>query len=87
LAAAWPKWRRNSCCTTTPCWLGIPAKDLINLTDAEVQEALIQAKELASNKVYRHAPNWLPNWLYPALAILDVLIPAVHAFITRGQSS
>jgi dGTPase len=45
-----------------------PAKDLINLTDAEVQEALIQAKELASNKVYRHRTKLVTELAsYPAL--------------------
>ncbi|WP_287877279.1 deoxyguanosinetriphosphate triphosphohydrolase [Aquitalea sp.] len=63
-----------------------PAKDLINLTDAEVQEALIQAKELASNKVYRHRTKLVTELAsYPCIAaILDVLIPAVHALVTRG---
>jgi dGTPase len=53
-----------------------PAKDLINLTDAEVQEALIQAKELASNKVYRHRTKLVTELAsYPCVAtILDVLI-------------
>jgi len=63
-----------------------PAKDLINLTNAEVQEALIQAKELASSKIYRHRTKLVTELAsYPCMAsMLDVLVPAAHAFITRG---
>ena len=63
-----------------------PAKDLITLTEPAVQEALIQAKELASNKVYRHRTKLVTELAsYPCMStILDVLVPAVHACISKG---
>nr|WP_199066822.1 deoxyguanosinetriphosphate triphosphohydrolase [Chromobacterium sp. ASV5] len=65
-----------------------PAKDLINLCDPAVQDALIQAKELASTKVYRHRTKLVTELAsYPCMAtILDVIVPAVHATVTRGAS-
>ncbi|WP_201282297.1 deoxyguanosinetriphosphate triphosphohydrolase [Chromobacterium phragmitis] len=62
-----------------------PAKDLINLCDPAVQDALLQAKDLASNKVYRHRTKLVTELAsYPCIAtILDVLVPAVHACVSR----
>jgi dGTPase len=62
-----------------------PAKDLINMCDKSVQEALLQAKDLASTKVYRHRTKLVTELAsYPCIAtILDVLVPAVHATISR----
>ncbi|HJV06421.1 MAG TPA: deoxyguanosinetriphosphate triphosphohydrolase [Chromobacteriaceae bacterium] len=64
-----------------------PAKDLINLCEPVVQDALIHAKELASNKVYRHRTKLVTELAaYPCMAtLLDVLVPAVHACITQGR--
>jgi dGTPase len=66
-----------------------PAKDLINLCDPAVQSALLQAKELASNKVYRHRTKLVTELAsYPCIAtILDVLVPAAHAFVTKDNNA
>ncbi|ERE19848.1 deoxyguanosinetriphosphate triphosphohydrolase [Pseudogulbenkiania ferrooxidans] len=64
-----------------------PAKDLINLCDPAVQDALLQAKELASHKVYRHRTKLVTELAsYPCIAtILNVLVPAVHASVTKDD--
>jgi dGTPase len=63
-----------------------PAKDLINMCQPSIQETLIQAKELASNKVYRHRTKLVTELAaYPCIAILlDALVPATFALHTRG---
>lgn len=63
-----------------------PAKDLINMCQPSVQETLIQAKELASNKVYRHRTKLVTELAaYPCIAILlDALVPATFALHTKG---
>ena len=66
-----------------------PAKDLINLCAPAVQDALLQAKDLASNKVYRHRTKLVTELAsYPCIAtILNVLVPAVHAFVTKDSKA
>ena len=63
-----------------------PAKDLINLCTPAIQDPLIQAKELASNKVYRHRTKLVTELAsYPCIAfLLDALVPATHTLHTRG---
>ena len=63
-----------------------PAKDLINLCGSQVQDALIHAKELASTRVYRHRTKLVTELAsYPCMAgILDALVPAAHAYISKG---
>ncbi len=63
-----------------------PAKDLINLCEPAIQQALIEAKSLASHKVYRHRTKLVTELAaYPCLAtLLDALVPAVHALETVG---
>jgi dGTPase len=66
-----------------------PAKDLINLCAPAVQNALIQAKELASRKVYRHRTKLVAELAsFPCLgSILDILVPAVHTLHTAGADA
>ena len=63
-----------------------PAHDMLTLCDAQVQDALIHAKELASARVYQHRTKLVTELAsYPCMAgILDVLIPASHAYIRKG---
>jgi len=64
-----------------------PAKDLINMCQPSIQEALIKAKELASSKVYRHRTKLVTELAsYPCIAIiLDALIPAAFTLHTKGR--
>jgi dGTPase len=64
-----------------------PGKDLINLCQPTVQDTLIQAKELASSKVYRHRTKLVTELAsYPCIAgLLDALVPATHTLYTRGR--
>lgn len=66
-----------------------PAKDLLNLCAPAVQETLIQAKELASTRVYRHHTKLVTELAsYPCLGILlDALVPAVHTLHTQGREA
>ena len=65
-----------------------PAKDLINMCQPAIQDTLIQAKELASNKVYRHRTKLVTELAsYPCIALLlDALVPATYALHTRGRA-
>jgi dGTPase len=64
-----------------------PAKDLINMCQPAIQETLIQAKELASNKVYRHRTKLVTELAaYPCMGtLLDALVPATFTLHTRGR--
>jgi dGTPase len=66
-----------------------PAKDLLNMCAPAVQEALIQAKDLASTRVYRHHTKLVTELAsYPCLGILlDALVPAIHTLHTRGRDA
>ncbi|GGY25065.1 deoxyguanosinetriphosphate triphosphohydrolase [Paludibacterium paludis] len=66
-----------------------PAKDLINVCEPAIQRALLNAKELASNKVYRHRNKLVTELAaYPCLAtLLDALVPAVAALETNGPGA
>jgi dGTPase len=66
-----------------------PAKDLINLCAPPVQETLIQAKDLASSRVYRHHTKLVTELAsYPCLGILlDAVVPAIHTLHTRGSEA
>lgn len=66
-----------------------PAKDLINMCQPAIQEPLIQAKELASNKVYRHRTKLVTELAsYPCIAVLlDALVPATFTLHTRGADA
>lgn len=63
-----------------------PAKDLVALVDPDIGNLLGQAKELASQRVYRHRSKVVKEVAaYPCLRLLlDALIPDAHAFVTRG---
>ncbi|BEV70832.1 MULTISPECIES: deoxyguanosinetriphosphate triphosphohydrolase [unclassified Paludibacterium] len=63
------------------------AKDLLNVCTPAIQETLIQAKELASHKVYRHHTKLVTELAsYPCIAVLlDALVPAVFTLHTRGR--
>lgn len=66
-----------------------PAKDLIAVCRAEVRDVLIAAKELASQKIYRHRTKLVTEVAaYPCLAaLLDAVMPAVHARVSHGELS
>ncbi|MDF0604837.1 deoxyguanosinetriphosphate triphosphohydrolase [Neisseriaceae bacterium TC5R-5] len=67
----------------------LPAKDLINLCDSNVHDALLAAKDLASTRVYRHRTKLVTELAaYPCIAVLlDALVPAVHAAVVGGKES
>ena len=61
-----------------------PAKDLINLCGSQVQDALIHA-ELASTRLPPPHQAGDRTRLLPCMAgILDALVPAAHAYISKG---
>lgn len=64
-----------------------PAKDLIAVCDSEVKDTLLKAKDLASNKVYRHRTKLVTEIAaFPCLgAVLSLLVPAVHTLLTQGH--
>lgn len=63
-----------------------PAKDLVALVDPAISKLLNDAKELASQRVYRHRSKVVKEVAaYPCLRLLlDALIPDAHAFVTHG---
>jgi dGTPase len=63
-----------------------PAKDLVALVDPAISKLLNDAKELASQRVYRHRSKVVKEVAaYPCLRLLlDALIPDAHAFVERG---
>jgi dGTPase len=65
------------------------AKDLIAVCSTEVKDSLLKAKELASNKVYRHRTKLVTEIAaFPCLgAVLDLLVPAVHTLVTAGAEA
>ena len=67
----------------------LPAKDLLALCSPAVQTTLHEAKELARQQVFNHPSKlMLGIAAFPCLgSILDLLVPAVYAFITQGQVS
>lgn len=67
----------------------LPAKDLAMLLDADIGNLLLNAKQLASERVYRHRSKVVKEVAaYPCLQLLlDALIPDAHAFCTRGSAA
>ena len=64
-------------------------KDLLSLCSQQVRETLEVAKEVAREHIFRH-PSKLMNEIaaFPCLGqILQLLIPAVHAYVTHAQVS
>ncbi|MFZ5560967.1 MAG: deoxyguanosinetriphosphate triphosphohydrolase [Pseudomonadota bacterium] len=63
-----------------------PAKDLIALVAPDISNMLGRAKELASQRVYRHRSKVVKEVAaYPCLRLLlDALIPDAQAFVQRG---
>lgn len=63
-----------------------PAKDLVAVVNPAISNLLSQAKELASQRVYRHRSKVVKEVAaYPCLKLLlDALIPDAHAFVQRG---
>ncbi|TCP11216.1 dGTPase [Crenobacter luteus] len=61
-------------------------KDLIDVCAPEIRETLLEAKKLASQKVYRHRTKLVTEIAaFPCLTtLLDVLVPAVAARV-RGE--
>ncbi|SMF10279.1 deoxyguanosinetriphosphate triphosphohydrolase [Pseudogulbenkiania subflava] len=61
-------------------------KDLIDVCAPEIRETLLEAKRLASQKVYRHRTKLVTEIAsFPCLStLLDVLVPAVAAKV-RGE--
>jgi len=66
----------------------LPLKDLIAGASPEVRDTLVAAKQLASDKIYRHRSKVVTEIAaYPCLAVLlDTLIPAVRTFCLQGAS-
>lgn len=66
-----------------------PGKDLIDVCAPQIKQTLLAAKALASQKVYRHRTKLVTELAsYPCLgAVLDVLVPAVHACVTHGPAT
>ena len=64
----------------------LPQKDLIACSSADVRETLTAAKQLASEKVYRHRSKVeMEIAAYPCLAaLLNVLVPNVRALCLNG---
>jgi len=62
-----------------------PAKDLIALVDPTVSRVLMEAKDLASRKVYRHRSKVVKEVAaYPCMKmLLDALIPDAYGLCTR----
>ena len=58
-------------------------KDLIGLTDDDVRNALIEAKQFASQNIYTHDEKVMTEIAsFPCIAsILSLLVPATYAFI------
>ena len=67
----------------------LPGKDLIAVASPTIRDALLAAKQLAHDKVYRHRSKVVTEVAaYPCLGIvLDTLMPAVHAFCVHGPSA
>lgn len=66
----------------------LPGKDLIALASPHIRDALLQAKQLAHEKVYRHRSKVVTEVAaYPCIDILlNSLVPAMRAFcLQRGQ--
>lgn len=65
------------------------SKDLLTLCSSHVRETLENAKELARNRVFRHQSKLITEIAaFPCIgSILNLLVPAAHAFITQGQTS
>jgi dGTPase len=63
-----------------------PARDIVALVAPDIGNLLVQAKELASQRVYRHRSKVVKEVAaYPCLRLLlDALIPDAHAFVTHG---
>lgn len=63
-----------------------PAKDLVAVVNPDISNLLNQAKELASQRVYRHRSKVVKEVAaYPCLKLLlDALIPDAQAFVQRG---
>ena len=64
-------------------------KDLLALASPDVNDALNEAKELARTRIFRHESKLITEIAtFPCLAsILNILVPAVHAFITAPAVS
>lgn len=64
------------------------AHDLITLCEPAIQHALIEAKRLAHDKVYRHRNKLMTELAaYPCMAtLLDTLVPAVYALYTNKNT-
>lgn len=67
----------------------LPAKDLAVLLDADIGNLLLNAKQLACERVYRHRSKVVKEVAaYPCLQLLlDALIPDAHALCTRGSGA
>ncbi|WP_066567104.1 deoxyguanosinetriphosphate triphosphohydrolase [Snodgrassella sp. CFCC 13594] len=65
------------------------AKDLLAMASAEVQDTLIQAKELARTRIFRHQGKLITEIAtFPCLgSILGLLVPAAHSFVSSGEVS
>ncbi|MGH8492983.1 MAG: deoxyguanosinetriphosphate triphosphohydrolase [Moraxellaceae bacterium] len=69
--------------------LPAPSKDLLDLVSAEISSLLKGAKELASERVYRHRSKVVKEVAaYPCLKLLlDALIPDAYVFCTQGPKA
>jgi len=67
----------------------LPAKDLVSLLDSDISNLLLNAKQLASDRVYRHRSKVVKEVAaYPCLQLLlNALIPDTHVFCTRGEKA
>lgn len=65
----------------------LPAKDIVALVNSDIGNLLLNAKALASEKVYRHRSKVVKEVAaYPCLQLLlGALIPDAHAFCTLGS--
>lgn len=67
----------------------LPLKDLIAGASPEVRETLLAAKQLASDKVYRHRSKVVTEIAaYPCVAVLlDTLVPPMRNFCLGGRAA
>ncbi len=65
------------------------AKDLIAILPEDLCRVLHDAKELASERIYRHRSKVVKEIAaYPCLGVLlDVLVPSAHAFCSQGPAA
>ncbi|MFC3531273.1 deoxyguanosinetriphosphate triphosphohydrolase [Vogesella facilis] len=64
-------------------------KDLIDVCAQDIKRTLLDAKALASQKVYRHRTKLVTELAsYPCIGtVLDIVVPAVYTQVTQGPQA